>query len=149
MDEVGPGGGSRALADELDSHGGYILSDFREYYRVDILDLFRDDRELSPRVAMQLLMDLPTDSRYVASVRGGQKFRGWGEDRYALVDIANTMRSLVFLYSQTHSKKKLTHPKPFPFPTGEKKNSSGTEGPGSFAAVVKAARKRHEAKKEN
>lgn len=146
MDEVGTGGGSRALAEELDSHGGYILSDFREFYQVDILDLFRDDRELSPRVAIQLLMDLPIKSRYQAARRGGQEFVGWDEDRYAAVDVANSMRSLVYLYSQTHSKKKLTQPKPFPVPA-EKRKKKAAE-PGSFAGFVQAAKKRHDSMKE-
>lgn len=118
------------------------------YYSVDVRDLFDPDRPLSPRYVLTLITYLPLGSAFIAERRGGQEFRDWDVSRYALVDVANSLRGLQHLYLATHiDRRKHGLPKaPEPFPTPEEqKQKKAVQKPGSFAhmvAVSKAAAER-------
>lgn len=144
MDGNVSAGGSRVLAELIDKHGEAILSDFEHYYpNVDLLDLFAEESPLSPRYVLSLIIWLPTDTALAASRRGGPQFRGWDEDRYALVTLVNEMRAgnhLTLLVNR--DPKKGSKPKPpEPFPTPDSKTKTPAPKPGSFAAMVVAAKK--------
>ena len=150
MDGIEPAGGSAALASFIDQHGEVLLADLLFYYGVDLRDLFRAERPLSPRFVLALIMYLPLGSAFVAERRGGQEFRGWDHSRYAMVDAANSLRSIQHLYLAAHiDRRKARVPKPpEPFPTPEETRSKkAVAKPGSFAhmvAVTKAAAERRQ-----
>ena len=143
MDGVHPAGGSGTLAGLIDAHGEVLLPDLLHYYGVDIRDLFRTDNPLSPRYVLSLVVYLPPRSAFVAARRGGQQFRDWDAGRYALVDVANSLRALQHLYLVTHiDRRKTALPKPpDPFPTPEEQRTKqSAHKPGSFAHMVVTAK---------
>lgn len=143
MDGDRPAGGSEALAELIDKYGEVLVADLLHYYGVDIRDLFRDERPLSPRYVLTLVIHLPVESAFFAERRGGQEFRGWGPDTYAAADIATSLRTMVHLYVVSHLDRKKHRmpapPKPFPTPEDLKTKKSSSK-PGSFAHVVKQAK---------
>lgn len=149
MGQGDPAGGSRVLAKLIDKHGEAILSDLLHYYRVDLRDLFSDDNPLSPRYVLALIIHLPTNGAFYASRRGGPQFRGWDEDRYALVSAVNAINTTNFILAMANrdpSKSKPKAPKPFPTPDTDEKDKAPK--PGSFASIatsmIAAQRKKKE-----
>lgn len=144
MDGNHTAGGSEALAGLIDEHGEALIPDLLEHYGVDLRDLFDEENPLSPKWVLNLVVHLPVGSAFVAARRGGQQFRDWDADRYALADIATSLRSFRHLYVSAHiDRRKHRLPQaPKPFPTPEelttKKNS---QKPGSFAYVVLQAKR--------
>jgi len=140
-----PTGGSGVLAGLLDEHGGAVISDLLHYYQVDIRQFFTDPCQFSPRYLLELVLNLPADSAYVASVRGGRQYRGWDETRYTLVSIAEALNTLQYMYLYAHSDPKKSKPKPpLPYPTPDraeelKRAKKGPPKPGSFAAIAAAS----------
>ncbi|ASR86134.1 tail assembly chaperone [Mycobacterium phage BobSwaget] len=148
-------GGSRALAELIDKFGGAILADLLQYYRVDLRDLFSDEAPISPRFVLALVLCLPKDGAFFAERRGGQQFRGWDEDRYALADIYDAVQAgnhLFMMANRDPNKAKPKAPKPYPRPDDTKPKDTAPK-PGSFAAMVvaakKAARERREREEAN
>ncbi|AZV00820.1 tail assembly chaperone [Mycobacterium phage Malec] len=148
-------GGSRALAELIDKFGGALLADLRQYYQVDLRDLFRDEDPLTPRFVLALVLCLPKDGAFYAERRGGQQFRGWDEDRYALADIYDAIQGGNHLFMMAHrdpNKAKPKAPKPYPRPDDTQPKNEAPK-PGSFAAMVvaakKAARERREREEAN
>lgn len=134
MDGRVPVGGSRALAGLIDKHGEAILADLLLYYGVDLRDLFSEN-SLSPRYVLTLILHLPTDGAFYASRRGGQEFRGWDVDRYALVSLVNAQRAgnhILLMANRDPKRAKPVAPEPFPTPDEKKSRPK----PGSFAGVV-------------
>lgn len=152
MDGIESAGGSAALASFIDEHGEVLIADLLSHYGVDLRDLFHPERPLSPRYVLALVMYLPMGSAFVAARRGGQEFRDWDLGRYALVDVANSLRSLQHMYLVSHiDTRKTRAPKPpDPFPTPEEtRTKKATHRPGSFAnmvAIAKAAAARKKRK---
>ncbi|ALA48133.1 tail assembly chaperone [Mycobacterium phage Phlei] len=143
-------GGSRVLAELIDKYGEAILCDLLQYYRVDIRDLFREEDPLSPRYVLALVLNLPKDGAFHAARRGSREYRGWDEDRYALVALVNEMKANNHLFTLAHSDPKKRKPKPpEPFPTPDTETKPQAPKPGSFAGMLiaakKAARQRREA----
>ncbi|QFP95510.1 tail assembly chaperone [Mycobacterium phage GaugeLDP] len=143
-------GGSRALAGLIDKYGGAILADLLQYYRVDLRDLFADEDPLSPRFVLALVLCLPKDGAFYAERRGGQQYRGWDEDRYALADIYDAVQAgnhILLLANRDPNKPKPKAPKAYPRPDDLEAKPAAPK-PGSFAAMVvaakTAARKRRE-----
>lgn len=151
MDGVEPAGGSRALAQLIDEHGEVLIPDLLHYYGVDIRDLFHPEKPLSPKYVLSLVMYLPLESAFMASRRGGQEFRGWDVSRYALIDVANSLRSFQHMYLASHiDRRKAALPKPpEPFPTPEEKRTQkASVKAGSFAHMVATAKALHERKRK-
>ncbi|AAC18466.2 tail assembly chaperone [Mycobacterium phage Lakes] len=141
-------GGSRALAELIDKFGGAILSDLSEYHGVDLRDLFRDEDPLSPRYVLNLVIHLPKTGAFYAERRGGQQYRGWDEDRYALADIYDAVQAgnhILLMANRDPKKPKPKAPKAYPRPDDFEKT---TPKPGSFAAMVVAAKKAAREKRE-
>lgn len=139
MDGVEPTGGSAALASLIDEHGEVLVPDLLLHYGVDLRGLFDPVSPLSPRYVLCLIMHLPLGSAFVAARRGGQEFRDWDMSRYVLVDVANSLRSLQYLYLASHiDRRKAPTPKPpEPFPTPEEQRTQkSVVKAGSFAHMV-------------
>lgn len=150
MDGYEPTGGSTALAGLIDEHGEVLIPDLLYHYGVDLRDLFDPVKPLSPRYVLALIMYLPLGSAFVAERRGGQEFRDWDVSRYALVDVANSLRSFQHLYLSAHiDRRKTPMPKPpEPFPTPEEKRvQKAALRPGSFTHMVATAKSLAEKKK--
>jgi hypothetical protein len=98
--------------------------------------LFSDESPLSPRYVLSLIYHLPTDGAFYASRRGGQQFRGWDVDRYALVALVNAQRAgnhIQLMVNRDPKKSKPSAPDPFPTPD---EDAQKLPKPGSFAAVA-------------
>lgn len=115
--------------------------------------MFRDEDPLSPRFVLALVLCLPKDGAFYAERRGGQQYRGWTEDRYALADMYDAIQAgnhILLLANRDPKKPKPKAPKPYPRPDDLEKT---TPKPGSFAAMVvrakKAARERREREEES
>ncbi|QXO13302.1 tail assembly chaperone [Mycobacterium phage Trooper] len=135
-------GGSRALAELIDKFGGAILADLLQYYRVDLRDLFSEEAPLSPRFVLALVLCLPKDGAFYAARRGGQQYRGWDEDRYALANIYDAIQAgnhMFLMANRDKSKPKPKAPQAYPRPDDLEKTTAPK--PGSFAAMVVAAKK--------
>ena len=103
---------------------------------MDLRDLFSDECPLSPRYVLSLVLHLPSDGAFYASRSGGQEFRGWDADRYALVSLVNAQRATNHILMMVNRDPKKPRPKPpetFPTP-GDKKKTA--HKPGSFAAIA-------------
>jgi hypothetical protein len=58
---------------------------------VDLYDLWRPGSGLSPRKVLLLVGQLPTESAYSASVRGGAEFRPWTPPLYLMAAVVNLL----------------------------------------------------------
>lgn len=115
----------------------------------DIRDIFDPDSGMTPKVALALIDGLPVGSNFEASQRGGRKFRGWNEDRYLNVMIANSLQSLLFSFvcanvdDKTRRKMQNDRPEPYPIPDSpesmKKAKKDDAHKAGSFAAMVAQA----------
>jgi hypothetical protein len=126
------GGGSIWLGELVDDFGEYIAADMSETYGIDLRDMFRDDKDLSPRWLLAHIINLPIGSRFYAEQQGGQHFRGWDESRYAMVATVNAVRALQYTYISAHSKRKPKMPDMFPVPEPKVKVRKRDTKPGSF-----------------
>lgn len=111
--------------------------------------MFRDGGDLSPRLLLSLISNLPTDGALYASMRGGKQFRGWDVDRYALVSLLNAQRAgnhITLMVNRDPKKPKPKPPAPFPTPDSEERKSAAK--PGSFAAIAASMLKAQRRKKE-
>lgn len=103
---------------------------------------------MSPKFLLAYIYALPIESAFMAEVRGGQKFRGWDQNRYLLASISNSIRILAYMFLLANRDPKKQAPKapePYPLPDKEAKQKR-QEKPGSFAYIAKAhlaAAKKH------
>lgn len=117
-----------------------------QYYGIDIRDLLDEEYPLSPRYALVLIINLPKEGAFYASRRGGQQFRGWNEDRYAmanLIDAQNAANYLFIMANRDPKRAKPQPPKPYYRPD-QSEPGHNKPAPGSFAAMVLAAKAAHE-----
>lgn len=100
--------------------------------------MFRENSTLTTQYVLALIAYLPPESAFEAEKRGGQQFRGWNAQMYAIVAAVNALRSLQHMYVLTHLNKKASKPKPpEPFPIPQKKKEEQTSfKPGSFGGMV-------------
>jgi hypothetical protein len=82
--EGDPDGGSLALGELIDEHGAALVADFRSHFHVWLWDAIE---ELSPRILLALVGELPDNGSFAASVQGGREFQGWGIDRHMLANL--------------------------------------------------------------
>lgn len=133
----------------IDKHGEALLSDLLHYYRVDLRELFSEVCPFTPRYLLSLIIHLPADGAFYASRQGGQEFRGWDTDRYALVALVNAQRAGNHIQLMINRDPKRAAPKPpEPFPTPGSENKSKAPKPGSFAAVAASMLAAQKRKKE-
>ncbi|MEI6001130.1 hypothetical protein H3V53_29295 [Paraburkholderia bengalensis] len=94
------------------------------------------------------MIHLPKTGAFYAERRGGQQYRGWDEDRYALADIYDAVQAgnhILLMANRDPKKPKPKAPKAYPRPDDFEKT---TPKPGSFAAMVVAAKKAAREKRE-
>lgn len=111
--------------------------------------MFSDKTTLSPRYLLSLIIHLPTDGAFFAARQGGQEYRGWDTDRYALVAMVNAQRAGNHIQVIVNSDPKRSKPKPpEPFPTPGDNARKKTIKPGSFAAIAASMMDAQKRKKE-
>lgn len=85
-----PGGGSVELGQLIDKHGKALAYDLQTI-GVDLRDLWRDGSTLTPRWVLWLAEQLPDDSAFVASCRGGRRWRAWNFNNQLLAAAVNQL----------------------------------------------------------
>lgn len=142
MDEESTSGGSAQLAVLIDKYGEYLIPDVKQYYGIDLRDLFSEDDPMSPRWALMHITSLPVDSATVAEQRGGQQFRGWDEGRYMMATLINAIRISNYYFILANTDPEKSKPKPpdnYPLPDGNAKTKAkAKDKPGSFTFIAKA-----------
>lgn len=83
-----PAGGSIQLGQLIDERCAELTYDLRSL-GVDIRDLFRDGRELTPRYVLILHGQLPDTSASYAAQRGGPEYRPWTATAHLLATLVN------------------------------------------------------------
>lgn len=146
-----PTPGSRALAVLIDDHGEALIPDLKQYYGIDLCQLFDETEPLSPRWALIHANNLALGSATVAEQRGGPQFRGWDEDRYMMAALINAVKTNTHAFVLAHVDPKKSHPDPpapYPLPDNIEVRKK-THAPGTFGhqvgAMFAAAKKRKEA----
>ncbi|MEU4726539.1 hypothetical protein AB0G06_43670 [Nonomuraea dietziae] len=115
MDRRGQRGGSLCLIELIDSHGEELLADFRRFYQLDLCDVVRG--QLSSKLALALIRQLPHDSAYISALRGPE-YVGWDRHAYMQADVFDAIQRLAFLFAASKAKepRKLKPPPPYPRP---------------------------------
>lgn len=103
------------VADLLALYGGELLADFREFYQLDLTEVYRGS--LSTAVVAELVVQLPDRSRTKCRMQGGKEFVGWDYDRYIQVGIFDALRGLQWIMANQNAKKRSRPPEPTPVPT--------------------------------
>jgi hypothetical protein len=62
-----------------------------QHHGIDLYDVFRG--RISPRRILWLVGQLPPDSAFGASVRGGHEYRAWTPELHLLAGIANLLNA--------------------------------------------------------
>lgn len=83
-----PGGGSVQLGELIDQHGKALAYDLQAI-GVDLRDLWRDGSTVTPRWVLWLAEQLPDDSAFIASCRGGKRWRAWNFNNQLLASAVN------------------------------------------------------------
>jgi hypothetical protein len=76
--------------------------------------------------------------RFVASLRGGDRFIGWDEGRYmqaAQIDAHRILQYIMILVNSDPKKSKPPPPEPYPLPDNVKRSEQ--DKPGSFASIAR------------
>lgn len=107
-------------------YGGELLADFREFYSLDLTDVYRGT--LPAAVALELIMQLPDRSRTKGRMQGGKEFIGWDYDRYLQVGIFDAIRGVQWILANQNARRTSPQPTPTTVPTKpvEKKNFLGS-----------------------
>jgi len=112
----------------LKDHGETIYPDLLRFFGVDIHDLFREEKHLTPKQVLLLIRSLPPESATSASIRKLPEAAGWGMDTYLLASLIDAVRENSHINAQAHSKKKLKRPERIKVP-GMVKSSKGGINP--------------------
>lgn len=105
-------------------------------YGLDLGSIFVPGSGLTPKIVLAYISELHFTSRYGSAVRGGPQFRNWDETRYATVAMVEAIRALTFTYIQSHTKKSLPAPQPYPTPDRTTRQTRQANTPGSFASIA-------------
>lgn len=108
------GGGSLALIRLLDEYGEEIYVDLLEHYRLNIVEFLAGTVQITPRLILTLLRNLPEGSRYAAAVTSAPEAaavhqkraeeaeadpvldaRTWNFDRLLMAQLINSINALV------------------------------------------------------
>jgi hypothetical protein len=60
---------------------------------VDLRDLWRPNSRVTPRYVLWLVGQLPQESAFAASARGGAEFRSWTPPLYLLAAVVNLLNA--------------------------------------------------------
>lgn len=138
MDGRHPAGGSAELADLIDRYGEILLPELNHEFGIDLRELFSDQPPFSPRYVLAHIKWLPIGSAFIAEMRGGQQYRGWNEDRYAITRLIDliAVSNYLFLMANRDPKKRAPEP-PEPYPTPDNLQAKKRDKPGSFGFIAK------------
>lgn len=152
MDGEHAGGGSLELARLIDEYGQHLIPDLKEYYGIDLRDLFAEDSPLDPRWVLMHASNLPIASSYVAAQRGGSEFTGWDQaqyDRAAMIDALNDLGYILIMANRDPSKKAPEPPKRYRRPNDEEPLTDDKRTsfkPGSFGDMLQKAKRNKRAR---
>lgn len=122
----------------LDDHGGALYSDFQRFYQLDLLECLYNTH--TPNQIVDLILWLPDESALQASLQGGQKFKGWGADRFLSAYTLETLMHLhhSFILSNTDKKNAKSVPQfqPLEIPGRDTKKLTKPRD-GRFGGMVK------------
>lgn len=121
MGNGGERGGSLALCELIDAHGGPLLADFRRYYQLDLADVLFGPAPVAPRLLLALVEELPDDSALAAAVRGGPEHRGWTVTAHLLASVIDAVGEAAWVTAQTNARKRIRRPRRFPRPTTQQR----------------------------
>lgn len=99
------------------------------------MEVFRDDRPLSPSRVLRLCSTLGEDSALVAAERGGMQYRGWTTDRYLMRKLLFTCEQIVYVTAKANGDKKIKQPEPVDTP--DAKHDRRQRGQHTFAAMAR------------
>lgn len=143
MVREGGSGGSLELVRRIEASGEALLADFREYYSLDLsASLFGG--ELRPREVLTLIAMLPESSRYNAVQMGGMEHYGWTQDRYMGAATYNVLQIILYVFTQSKTKKRIQKPELWPMPGKPRMNKKSEEG--GFAQMIAKAKERRRAR---
>lgn len=139
MVERGAAGGSVSLARELRRYPAAIESDLLRLWGIDLLDLFREQNNVSPRRVLALLSTLGEHSAYVAAARGVPI--DWDVDRYLRKQTVDTLNLLLYVTAKANGAKRVEKPKPVPAPSDQlgQRRATKRQGQNVFAAMAMRA----------
>jgi hypothetical protein len=85
-------------------------------------------------------LHLPIESAFVAQQRGGDQFRGWGQDRYMMARLIDQTAIGNWMFLSANSDpdgRKPEMPDPFSLPDDIERKKKLQDKPGSFAFITK------------
>ena len=91
------------------------MADLQEFYGLNLVEEMRAG--MSPAQVIVLVRQLPIESRTVAQLRGGEQFRGWGQDRYMFAQLLDSVNGTTYAVVASNSKRKPKAPKPVQRPS--------------------------------
>lgn len=128
MAGVDGAGGSLALAELIDGHGGELAHDFQAHYGLDLFGIVRDlcsgDARWRPGLVLVLVEQLPDDGAFAAAQLGGRDHRGWGMDRHLRALQFDALQMNTFVTARAGGAKKSKAPAAFPRP-GSRSKAAG------------------------
>lgn len=145
MDGEHPSGGSLELARLVDEYGQHLVPDLKQYYGIDLREIFSEDNPLDPKWVLVHVSNLPLASSFVAVNRGGIEFRGWGQEQHSAADMIDALSEIAYILILAHrdpDKPAPQPPKRYPRP-GDKplKDDQKTKfKEGSFGAMMQQAK---------
>lgn len=95
----------------------------------------------SPRKVLALVRQLPPESATIASLRGGDHFRGWGLDQYFYAALIDAVRENTYAVIAANSKKKPKPPEPVQRPEQRKPKAQTNSFAAMAGARIAAAKK--------
>lgn len=135
MDRVVTGGGSLILAGLIDQAGEAIFQDFQDVYRLNLIEMFRDD--VPPGEILLLIRGLKVGSRFVAVLRGSPEFTDWNVMTYQMATLIDAVNYVTYSVIAANSKRKPKAPKPSFRPA-----KAGRKPTNAFATQLEMAKKR-------
>ena len=119
MGTGGLAGGSLGLCELIDNYGTALLADFYRFYRLDLTEALYGSRPVAPCLLLALVEELPDESAFAATVRGGPQHRGWTVSAHLLASVIDAVGEAAWITAQTNSKKRIRRPKRFPRPAAQ------------------------------
>lgn len=134
------GGGSRALAELIETHGSSIVADLKHYFQTDVALTVSGEGE-TPRRVLAYIAHMPNGSATQASVREEPDAFGWDTQTYLLAGLVDAVRENTFVTAQTNTKKKIKPPEPIDVPGRVKQGKPNNLFTQMAAAQYNAAQK--------
>jgi hypothetical protein len=109
------------------------MADLSHYHRINLTDLVTGVGGWTPRLVLGLLAELPEDAATVASIRGGDEWRGWTRGTGVLADLYDALN----VNTRATGQWKRKPPKIDPYPRPEQKKAGKKKRRGQSIADVR------------